>query len=266
VGYETALILSGGRGTRLGRVGEILPKCLVPVFDQLLLVRHIEQCRRAGARRVFVSISKASYPVLQAVIEQLAPDGIEISCIVEDEPLGASGGFLACHERIGDAGTIVVLGDVYVTDDASFDAFARVPAHDIMLSAIHTADPARIQCNVQVDAGGRVVGVIDRATPEQLRGDLRWDGPFALAPGVFSRCRRVEVDAHGYLGTMLDKFLRAGITIGAVELREPVLNLNTIEDVLLASLLDARGYFARTRPQSVLDHHLERLIDELDRR
>ncbi|MEY9748888.1 NDP-sugar pyrophosphorylase family protein [Bradyrhizobium japonicum] len=65
-----ALVLAGGAGTRIGGVGQYLPKGLLPVSqNETLLLRLLQQLREAGICNVAISTSPHHQPLLEAFIQ-----------------------------------------------------------------------------------------------------------------------------------------------------------------------------------------------------
>ena len=52
---ERVLILAAGLGTRMGPLGEVLPKVLWPVFEKTLLELQIHFARELGAKSIYVN-------------------------------------------------------------------------------------------------------------------------------------------------------------------------------------------------------------------
>lgn len=85
-----AVIMAGGYGTRLHPLTEDLPKPMLPVGDQPLMERVIEQLRAAGIRRVNVTTHYRS----DAITHHFGDGkrfGVEIHYVEEDQPLGTAG-------------------------------------------------------------------------------------------------------------------------------------------------------------------------------
>ena len=82
-----AVIMAGGKGTRLAPLTGDCPKPLLPVGDRPLMERIITQLRQAGIRRVNVSTC-----YLAEKISQHFGDGrelgVELNYVTEKEPLG----------------------------------------------------------------------------------------------------------------------------------------------------------------------------------
>jgi NDP-sugar pyrophosphorylase family protein len=86
-----AVILAGGRGTRLRPYTTAIPKPLVPVGDRAILEIVLGQLERSGIRQVRLAVSHMA-EVIMACIGNGEKYGLEIQYAVEDEPLGTVGG------------------------------------------------------------------------------------------------------------------------------------------------------------------------------
>lgn len=82
-----ALILAGGRGTRLKPYTITLPKPLVPVGEQPILEIVIRQLKRAGCTRVTLAVNHMA-DLIMAYFGTGERFGIEVRYSLETEPLG----------------------------------------------------------------------------------------------------------------------------------------------------------------------------------
>ena len=85
-----AIILAGGKGTRLKPYTTILPKPLMPVGDQPILEILIRQLKRAGTTRITIALGHLAN-LVQAVLGSGDRFGVEIDYSLEDKALGTSG-------------------------------------------------------------------------------------------------------------------------------------------------------------------------------
>jgi NDP-mannose synthase len=91
-----AVILAGGRGTRLAPYTSILPKPLMPIGDRAILEIVLEQLGRQGFHDVTLSVGHLSH-LIRAVFENGAVQAMNgsrptrISYVHEEEPLGTAG-------------------------------------------------------------------------------------------------------------------------------------------------------------------------------
>lgn len=82
-----AVILAGGRGTRLRPYTTAIPKPLVPVGDHPILSIVLKQLKAAGVTKVTLTISHFA-EIIMAVFGDGRKHGLEIAYSIEDKPLG----------------------------------------------------------------------------------------------------------------------------------------------------------------------------------
>ncbi len=85
-----AVILAGGRGTRLRPYTTTLPKPLVPVGERPILEIVLRQLRAAGVTRVTMAVNHMA-ELIMAFFGSGERFGIEIAYSLEDQPLGTVG-------------------------------------------------------------------------------------------------------------------------------------------------------------------------------
>jgi NDP-sugar pyrophosphorylase family protein len=109
-----AVILAGGKGTRLGPFTTILPKPLLPVGDRAIVEIIIEQLRRRGFTRVTLAVGYLSH-LIAAVLGDGGAYGVELDYHLEHSPLGTAGA-LAGIEDLAEP-FLMMNGDVITTLD-----------------------------------------------------------------------------------------------------------------------------------------------------
>ena len=240
--YPKAIILAGGSGTRLHTLGRLLPKCLLPVFDKPLLIHQIEQCAQAGVGEVLVLTSARFEPSLRSALSQYTPpSGISLTCVAEPQALGPILGLLSLVPWIAGEPALVLLGDEYYEDSSPFLSLAqRVAVPDLLLGVVHDSAPHRILCNVVTDADGRVLSLREKLTVEQRVGATRWCGFTGLGAGLLDDVPQEALAGCAYLGDLFSFLVGRGSRAETLEFREIHLNLNTADEALLASLVEAR--------------------------
>ena len=86
-----AVILAGGKGTRLRPYTTVLPKPLVPVAERPILELVIRQLARHGFTRIDLSVGHLG-GLIKAYLDHVElPEGLELEYAWEDEPLGTAG-------------------------------------------------------------------------------------------------------------------------------------------------------------------------------
>jgi NDP-mannose synthase len=86
-----AVILAGGKGTRLAPYTTVIPKPLVPVGNRPILAIVLDQLARYGFERIDVSVGHLG-DLIKAYFDEIgAPEGVDLRYTWEREPLGTAG-------------------------------------------------------------------------------------------------------------------------------------------------------------------------------
>ncbi|MBF0360996.1 MAG: NTP transferase domain-containing protein [Oligoflexia bacterium] len=56
MGIKRALLLSAGMGTRMGNIGKVLPKVLMPIFEKTLLELQIQFLKSIGIDEIYINV------------------------------------------------------------------------------------------------------------------------------------------------------------------------------------------------------------------
>jgi NDP-sugar pyrophosphorylase family protein len=110
-----ALILAGGKGTRLRPYTTVIPKPLMPVGDFPILEIILRQLKRAGVTEVILAVGYMSQ-LFQAFFEDGKRLGLGISYSLEEKPLGTAGPIALVLDQLqGDF--MIMNGDLLTTLD-----------------------------------------------------------------------------------------------------------------------------------------------------
>jgi NDP-sugar pyrophosphorylase family protein len=109
-----AVILAGGKGTRLGPFTTILPKPLLPIGDQAILELVIERLRACGFTQLTLAVGYLSH-LIEAVFADGSDYGVSVEYHHELMPLGTAGALAGIEEL--DEPFLMMNGDVITTLD-----------------------------------------------------------------------------------------------------------------------------------------------------
>ena len=156
-----AVVLVGGKGTRLRPLTISAPKPMLPTAGLPFLTHLLARIKAAGIDRVVLGTSfKAE--VFEEHFGDGAQLGLEIAYVVEDEPLGTGGGIRNVADALT-ADTIMVFnGDVLGGTDLRqvLDTHQKNSA-DVTMHLVRVADPRAFGC-VMTDENGRVEQFLEK--------------------------------------------------------------------------------------------------------
>lgn len=110
-----AVVLAGGKGTRLAPYTKILPKPLMPIGDMPILEVLIKQMKCAGVDEIILTVGHLA-ELLRAFFQNGERYGLRVDYSFEDKPLGTAGPLSLVKERLVDT-FLVTNGDVLTTLD-----------------------------------------------------------------------------------------------------------------------------------------------------
>jgi mannose-1-phosphate guanylyltransferase len=157
-----AVVLVGGKGTRLRPLTLSAPKPMLPTAGVPYQEHLLSRIREAGLRHVVLGTSYRA-ETFEAHFGDGSDFGLEIEYVVEDEPLGTGGGIRNVYERLRHDTAMVFNGDVL----SGVDLLAVLRTHhaaraDVTLHLVRVTDARAFGC-VPTDADGRVLGFLEKS-------------------------------------------------------------------------------------------------------
>jgi mannose-1-phosphate guanylyltransferase len=181
-----AILLAGGKGTRLRPLTVHTPKPIVPIFDRPFLYYQLDLLRQLP--EIDEVILSLNYQPRR--IEEIFGDGddlgIRIRYVVEPMPLGTAGAVKYAEQYLSDS-VIVFNGDVLTQVDLA--AVLRLHRErrakaTIVLTPVENPSAYGL---VETDALGNVKRFLEKPSPDQITCDTINAGIYVLEPETFDR-------------------------------------------------------------------------------
>jgi len=156
-----AVVLAGGKGTRLWPYTRVIPKPLMPIGDMPILEVLLHQVKHAGVDEVILTVGHMA-ELLRAFFQEGERLGTTIRYSYEQEPLGTAG---PLKQITGLDSTFLVLnGDVLTTLDFSDLLRFHRESQAVVTIAMHARNVNVDLGVLQLDGNNRVTGYIEKPT------------------------------------------------------------------------------------------------------
>lgn len=188
MGDVQAVILAGGKGTRLRPVTVDLPKPLVPIANRPLIVHQLRHLAAAGIEDVTLALgyNAERFAGVEAEADRL---GIRLQLVTEPAPLGTGGALRWCADQgaFDDRPLLWMNGDVVASPDiASMTKFhaARCASVTFWLTSARNVQEFGV---LELDDDGHVQRFLEKPAPEETSSHLVNAGILLLDPSVLDR-------------------------------------------------------------------------------
>ncbi len=190
-----ALILAGGKGTRLRPITFSMAKQLVPVANKPVLFYGLEAIAEAGIREVGIIVGDTASEIQHAVGDG-SRWGVQVTYIPQPEPLGLAHAVLTAEPYLGTTPFVMYLGDNLVTSGVRplVEAFqAHKPNALILLAEV----PNPQEFGVAQLQGERVVRLVEK--PKDPPSNLALVGVYLFDHHIFEAARAIKPSWRGEL-------------------------------------------------------------------
>ncbi|MBI3965438.1 MAG: NTP transferase domain-containing protein [Chloroflexi bacterium] len=178
-----AIVMAGGEGSRLRPLTLHRPKPMVTIVNRPVMEHVLGLLRRHGVTEIIVTLQ-----YLASVIQEHFGDGsslgLDITYVVEAEPLGTAGSVRAIIDQIDD--TFLVVSADALTD---LDLTSAVDKHRtsgaLGTLVLHSVPNPEEYGVVVTDQTGRVQSFLEKPRRDEVFSDLVNTGIYILEPSIF---------------------------------------------------------------------------------
>lgn len=192
-----ALILAGGKGTRLRPLTFSMAKQLVPVANKPVLEYGIEAIRNAGIKDFGIIVGD---PTSAAAIEENCGDGsrwgIKITYIPQPDPLGLAHAVKTAQPYLGESDFIMYLGDNLLKASIS-GLVTEFQTHRPAATVLLTPVPNPSEFGVAEMEGDRVAHLEEK--PKQPKSNLALVGVYLFDKRIHESIETLKPSWRGEL-------------------------------------------------------------------
>lgn len=192
-----ALILAGGKGTRLRPLTYAMAKQLVPVANKPILHYAMDSLYQAGIRDFGVIISPETGKDIETSLEKWAKPDTQITYILQDEPAGLAHAVKIAESYLQQNNFIMYLGDNLINADlGSHIAEFTQAGYDASILLKQVPNPSSFGV-AELDASGQVKQLVEK--PKEPKSDLALVGVYLFTSQIFEAIRKIKPSWRGEL-------------------------------------------------------------------
>src|SRR5207248_6807592 len=181
-----AILLAGGKGTRLRPLTIHTPKPIVPIFDRPFLHYQLDLLKQVPEiDEVILSLNYQPRRI-EEIFGDGSDGGLAIRYVVEPSPLGTGGAVRYAGESLRDS-VVVFNGDVLTQVDlGAVIALHRQRKAKATIVLTPVENPSAYGL-VETDAGGNIQRFLEKPSADEITCDTINAGIYVLEPETFDR-------------------------------------------------------------------------------
>src|SRR5215831_13715353 len=181
-----AILLAGGKGTRLRPLTIHTPKPIVPIFDRPFLHYQLDLLKQVPEiDEVIISLNYQPRRI-EEIFGDGSETGLAIKYVVEPAPLGTAGAVRYAGESLRES-VVVFNGDVLTEIDLrAVVALHRERKAKATIVLTPVSNPAAYGL-VETDGDGNITRFLEKPKPEEITCDTINAGIYILEPDTFDR-------------------------------------------------------------------------------
>ena len=183
-----AVILAGGKGTRLRPVTADLPKPLIPIANRPLISHQLRHLAASGVTDVTLALgyNAEQFEVVRDEADDL---GLNLQVFTEPKPLGTGGALRWCADQgaFDDRPLLWLNGDVVATPNVAGLLAMHAEREALVTFWLTSVRDVGEFGVLELDPEGRVEHFLEKPGPDEVESNLVNSGILMLDPKVLDR-------------------------------------------------------------------------------
>jgi glucose-1-phosphate thymidylyltransferase len=229
-----ALVLSGGKGTRLRPLTFTCAKQLIPVANKPILGYVLDQVRQTSITQVGIITAPETQTNVKDYVQNGAQWGFDIAYIPQ-EPLGLAHAVKTAQPFLAEDSFVMCLGDNVTGQGIKpFVEKFQTENLDALIILKEVEDPSRFGI-AQLDSDGNIVRLVEK--PKTPMGNLAIIGTYLFSNKVHQAIERIKPSWRGELEITdaVQEMVNLGFKVKAEILNSWWLDTGKKDDILSAN-------------------------------